>query len=233
MKILKKINDFLFPLNCLGCGVKDTFLCDSCFRKLTRLEDFCPFCLMPSLYGATCRHCQKKHSLDGAFVALNYSQPLVKKLIKKTKYQPYLFPLLSNVTEALTEKIKKSNFLKNPGKFILLPIPLTSKKNAQRGYNQTEIIAEKLKNDLGLLLDLKTLKKQKETRAQSQLNLRERRKNVNDCFKITREVKGKNFILVDDLITSGSTLDEAAKVLKMKGAYKVWAFVLGRNLESK
>ena len=108
---------------------------------------------------------------------------------------------------------------------------MTRKKEAERGFNQAEIIAKELATQLNLPLDVKTLKKIKNTGPQSHLNLKERRKNIKHSFWAASS-KEKNFILVDDLITSGSTIDEAAKTLKKAGAYKIWAFALARNLKN-
>ncbi|OIP77180.1 MAG: hypothetical protein AUK09_00395 [Parcubacteria group bacterium CG2_30_36_38] len=235
MKILRKINDFFFKTECLGCQTKGSLLCDECLSRLSQLEmNFCPFCFKISKFGSTCSFCQKRRSLDGAIVALNYQDPLVRKLIKSAKYKPFLSALLLKSTKCLTEKVRRSPLYKNyflKEKFILVPIPLTRRKEAERGFNQAEIIARELATQLNLPLDVKTLKKIINAGPQSHLNLKERRKNIEHSFWAASS-KGKNFILVDDLITSGSTIDEATKTLKKAGAYKIWAFALARNLKN-
>jgi len=236
MELFKRISNFFFPLRCLGCQKEGMLLCEECIKKIPYLEEnYCTFCTRISKFGLTCSCCKKNYSLDGAIIALNYDG-LIRKLIKSAKYKPYLDSLLEKLTLILAKKIKKGPLYKNyflKENFILLPIPLTLRKKAERGFNQAEIIALGLSLQLNLPLDLKILKKIKNTKSQSLLNLKERRENIKNSFKTrVNFLKGKNFILVDDIITSGSTVNEASKILKKAGAYKIWAFALARHLKN-
>lgn len=236
MDFLREISDFIFPPRCLGCSKRGSLLCDNCLSHLPRLEiNYCPFCSRISNFGATCSHCRKNHYLDGAIVAFFY-QGLVRDLILKAKYKPYLYPLFKRLALPLARRIKTSPlyeeyFLKE--NFTLIPIPLTIRKKAQRGFNQSEIIGETLSLECNLPLNSKILYKVKDTPSQSRLNLLERKENIKNSFQVDASLAKGNFILVDDLLTSGSTANEAARVLKQAGAHKVWAFVLARNLRNK
>jgi len=259
MKLFKKISNYLFPVRCLGCQKEGLLFCEECFKKISYSssynlfdrnfkvlraeragsyleENFCAFCTRISKFGSTCSHCKKSYYLNGALIALYYDN-LIRKLIKSAKYKPYFYSLLEKLTLILVKKIKNSPLYKNyflKENFILLPIPLTLRKKAERGFNQAEIIASTLSLQLNLPLDLKILKKIKNTKSQSLLSLKERRENIKNSFKVDpSKVKGRSFILVDDLITSGSTINEAAKILKKAGAYKIWAFALARNLKNR
>ena len=108
MKILRKINDFFFKTECLGCQTKGSLLCDECLSRLSQLEmNFCPFCFKISKFGSTCSFCQKRRSLDGAIVALNYQDPLVRKLIKSAmpkKDGIVLVPFVGTGSECVAAK---------------------------------------------------------------------------------------------------------------------------------
>ncbi|MFA5652135.1 MAG: phosphoribosyltransferase family protein [Candidatus Paceibacterota bacterium] len=131
------------------------------------------------------------------------------------------------ILEEITDEISFSNF-NNP---ILIPIPMHENNLKRRGYNQSELLArEILKKDDGknFEISINALKKIKETPHQSELkNKNDRLKNLKDCFCANRDIiKNRNIILIDDVITTGTTMNEAAKTLKNAGAKKVIGFSL-------
>ena len=106
---------------------------------------------------------------------------------------------------------------------VIMPVPLHKSKLRHRGYNQAELIARELSRRLEIPMDSKILKRTRKTRAQKELNDSDRKKNVKNAFIVDKSiVKYKKVILVDDIYTTGSTIDSCAKVLKEKGVEKVY-----------
>ena len=167
-------------------------------------------------------------------VLFDYEDKTVKKLIWELKYKNngeagrVLSEMIySELLEYLSDWIQFENFT-DP---LLVPVPISKKKLKKRGYNQTEILAEEiLKLDEGknFSLVLNVLKKVKETEDQSSLNKSKRLKNLKDCFQVKdyKKIKGRNIIVIDDVVTTGATLREIKKTLKNSGANKIKSLVI-------
>jgi ComF family protein len=220
------ILDLLFPASCLGCGKSECYLCNECARKLPRLEkQKCIGCQEPSPFGRTHPDCGKL-KVDGIISALNYSHPLVKKLIEVFKYQ---FVDLSEVLnlillEALDNQELRT-FLKS---FVIVPVPLHPRRLKWRGFNQSELLARQLEKILGIPCDTSAVKRSRFTIPQVKLNREKRKQNIIGAFEAVN-VSGKNILIVDDVVTTGSTLNEIAKTLKRKKAHQVWALTLAAD----
>lgn len=190
-------------------------------------------CGNPSYNGLTHPRCLRKYSIDGSFTGVVFN-PISKKLIYQFKYKPYLSSLSSFLTDLLYESlIQNENFNDlNHQSLILVPIPLSSARFKKRGYNQAEILAKELSKRLGFEV-CNALERIKETRTQVGLSKEKRKENIAGAFalktKFVSYFKGKNVILVDDVLTTGSTFLEAASVLKRNGAVKVWAIAFARE----
>lgn len=106
---------------------------------------------------------------------------------------------------------------------LLIPVPLHSKRRRKRGYNQAQILAEELEKLLGIPADHRSVRRVRYTDAQKTLDKRKRRENLNNAFAVEKSFeKVKNVVLVDDIYTTGSTMDAVAKVLKESGVEKVY-----------
>jgi len=110
-----------------------------------------------------------------------------------------------------------------------VPLPLSSLKLAQRGFNQSELIAQEISSSLSLKINSHILKKIRNTPSQTNLNAQQRKMNVCQSFQCSSPICPPHLILVDDIFTSGATLAEAALTLKKAGAKKIWAFVLAHG----
>lgn len=245
--------DLVFPKFCLGCQKEGTYLCDDCHALLDIAEfDYClcetkPLCLIPEskiclpalLTGQAggrqgkCQRCQNK-KLSGLYSALSYKEKyLTRKLIYQFKYQPYLKDLAKTLASILIEHFIISG--KNTNEIwensILVPIPLDKKKLKLRGYNQSEELAKELSPILKIPVILQNLIKIKSTKPQMELKKEEREKNLENAFQIKNlaELKGKKVFLVDDVYTTGSTMEECAKTLLKAGAKQVWGIVIARE----
>jgi competence protein ComFC len=235
--------DFLFPKYCVNCKKIGSYLCPNCFSYLSfDVNDICLVCKRQSFNGFTHPRCLSKYSIDGAFSALNY-KGVAKKLVYKFKYKPHLTDLKTVLSDLFYEAlIQKEGFNAildyQP---ILVPIPLHQSKLKSRGYNQAEILAESLAQNLNLPSTLSSgqkgktqnlLERTRDTRSQVGLKQEERQENMKNAFRISNNqfpISNNQFLLVDDVLTTGSTLLEAAKVLKKAGAKKVWGITLARD----
>jgi ComF family protein len=113
---------------------------------------------------------------------------------------------------------------------ILIPVPLHNKKIKTREFNQTAILAKELSKSWKIKLELEVLIKIKDTADQASLDVNQRKNNVKNAYYLKKEVKDLNIGLIDDVVTTGSTLLECAKVLKRGGAKSIHAFTLARAL---
>ena len=231
--------DLLFPKFCLGCQKEGVYLCDDC-RALLEISEF-NYCLCnqkpqrlpPGSKNGKCQRCQDK-KLSGLYFALPYKEKqLTKKLIYQFKYQPYLKDLAKTLASILIEHFVLSG--KNTNEIwenaILIPIPLDKKKLKIRGYNQSEELAKELSIVLKIPVVSSVLIKTKSTKPQMELTKQEREKNLQGVFKVenTDELTGKKIFLVDDVYTTGSTMQECAKVLKENGVKQVWGICIARE----
>lgn len=237
--ILHKIGtgtlDALFPISCLGCGAPEKFLCDNCLNVFPlRLRQRCPTCLKAATpRGEVCFACLGKNSLDGLFAASHYRDPLVSESIHTYKYR-FIPALAKPLGMWLAEKIIEANL---PLPDIYIPVPLHSRRLRFRGFNQSELLANALSEALTLELDLPVLKncliRARYTKPQMKTISREERLgNLKDAFVIAQEnakiIRGKNVWLVDDVATTGITLEECARVIKKSGAKSIFGIVLAR-----
>lgn len=235
--------DLIFPIECLGCGREGSWLCGACFRKIKFAErQFCLACKKKNDFGEFCPDCGKNYFLKGVSVACEHSGGLKTALIKNLKY--FFLKDVSNdlgrfLALFIRDQINKSRlisvrkkdrlpkYLADFKNNLIIPIPLHPRRMRWRGFNQAETIAESMSGFLGLEVDAETLKKIKNTKAQAKLNKKQREENVKDCFIWKgADLSGRNIILVDDVATTGSTLNECACVLKANGAGEVWGLVL-------
>ena len=243
-KIQTFILDTLFPISCLSCGAPNVWLCPECFSKIKILSSqVCPYCeKVFTENGTTCPSCRinflKKNDrppLDGLIVAARYTDGPLARLVHTFKYnfvQDLALPLGNLLTKAAT--INDS-----PLPDLIVPVPLHPRRLRWRGFNQSEKLADQLSQDIspGMIIPMEKniVRRQSYTPPQMKIkNYSERRKNLAGAFTInplagSKDLTGKNILLVDDICTTGSTLFECARVLKSAGAKKVYAIVLARQ----
>lgn len=233
--------DLLFPKNCVVCESPGRYLCLDCFRHIPiNKTDLCPICQnIETFAGRVCNVCeneQEKIYLDGIIVASYYKNPILKEALYRFKYN-FIRGLAGSLAKLLAIKLLRlSSFPLE--RFTLSPIPLHPKRKTWRGFNQAELLAKKLqfslnKKGVGInyLPDLLT----REINVKPQMKIKStkaRKENITGCFRFNKAYSKnspRKIILVDDITTTGATLNECAKVLKRHGAEKVWGVVLGRQ----
>lgn len=215
--------DFIFPKKCIGCGRIGNYICDSCLSKVEIIENpICPECERQAIGGKTHPGCLRRLGLDGLIVVCRY-KGIVRSAIQKIKYK-WSYDISNVLVDLLVQNLWRFNF---PQEAVLVPIPLHIKRKRWRGFNQAEILARELTNRFGQV-NLDLVERVFENKPQVGLSKKERKQNVRGIFVLKRsvdkgQVKDKDFLLVDDVFTSGATMSEAAGVLKRAGAKSVWA----------
>ncbi|MEN8252481.1 MAG: ComF family protein, partial [Patescibacteria group bacterium] len=229
-KIKKLLLDGLFPIRCLGCGKFDEWICNDCHSSLPILtEQHCPVCKKhETLDGKTCPECisSGKNIIDGVFVASHYNDKLLKKSIHYFKYR-FVYHLSEPLSLLLAQSLQNST-LSTPD--IIIPVPLHKRRLRWRGFNQAYLLAKNL--DLQIPLNTDILKRIRYTAPQvKKKNRHKRQENLINAFVIedNSQISGKNILLIDDVITTGTTLTECARVLKNAGAKTVFCLVLARE----
>lgn len=222
--------DLLFPRRCASCRKQGSYLCTNCFALLsfdTRLP--CFRCNRPSFDGLTHPGCRGRYTLDGMFAAMVYTR-VVKKLIAAYKYKPYVSDLTNILGALFIEGILEEESLlsRMQSKTVFVPIPLHKVKLRMRGYNHAGLLADELSKYFHLPKK-NLLLRAKPTRSQFGLAREARLENLKDAFQLRPESQTETVILVDDIVTTGTTFREAAKVLKMAGAREVYGIALAHG----
>lgn len=226
--------DLIFPKRCASCKAFGSYLCPDCFARLSfTTADICLVCNRHSIDSLTHPICRTRYAIDGSFTSLVYTG-VMKRLIYTFKYKPYLIDLQQVLTDLFYEGlIQKERFHglldANP---MLIPIPLYASKLRSRGYNQAEILSRGLGKRFGLPTK-NLLQRVKNTPSQLKLSREDRIRNIKDAFRLAKDkkqlVQNKTVLLVDDVLTSGATLSEAARALKRGGAEAVYGLALAHG----
>lgn len=224
--------DFFFPKVCVGCKTLGSYLCSNCFSYLSfTTTEICLLCGRGSFDGLTHPYCKGKYTIDGAFSSIKYERT-AKRLIYAFKYKPYVTDLQSLLGELLYEGLlQKELFVKHCQTHlaVFVPIPLHKRRLQKRGYNQADILAKILSEKFGIAI-IPLLKRVKHTNSQVGLSAKERKENIQGAFAIKENWHpDMSVFLVDDVLTTGSTLLEAASVLKKNGCKKVYGVTLARG----
>lgn len=232
-KIFKLIKDILFPIFCADCGKEGEWWCPSCRKKYrTALITKCPVCHRPSEFGAVCLVCRPVSALDGLVAYLHYfeKQPAAV-LIQKFKYQ-----YAKDIIEVWKKIVMPIRFfwLADQKSVAIIPVPLHGRRERERGFNQAGLIAEIFREKMAVefpAIDFQInydLIRHRFTQQQAKLTKEERLANIKDAFVWQGKECPKTVILIDDVFTSGATMQECAKVLKSAGAEIVWGVTLSR-----
>ncbi len=242
LRFFKKILAILFPNHCLSCKeiIDDNALfCSICWHKLQFITDpKCRICSYPfevELLGPSknlpCANClKKKPSFDNVITVFYYNE-IIKKIITDFKYYDQTF-IAKKLAKLMFNKLKSE--LDNIA-FITI-VPLHINKLKKRKFNQTALLAKhilKLAKPKKIPLYNDLLFRTKDTKIQARLNEKQRRSNTKNAFVLNKKyqnfVKDKVILLIDDVMTTGSTLETCAKVLKKRGAKKVIILTLART----
>lgn len=220
-ELLPTLQLLIYPPKCAGCGRRGTLLCQTCLRECHPHGDgCCPRC-GSRVSGSTCVTCLRfiRH-LDELRAAYSYSGP-VRDLVHRFKYDG-----LHASADWMAEQMPVAWL---PEDAALVPVPLHARRQKERGYNQSELLAKAVGRRTGLPT-MRALKRVRYTSPQAQQEGMGRWANIKDAFEPTPSLGGTRVVvLVDDVCTTGATLEECASVLRSHGVEKVAALVFART----
>ena len=240
MKILQRAADaflsLIYPPHCALCGsdtVAGKHLCDRCLEKAARIDaPFCRQCSQPfdgAIEGAfTCSNCEDRHYHFDCAVSCYRSTGIVRELVHRFKYDRCVY-LRRPLGEWLAETLEDERILAHSFDY-LVPVPLHAARMREREFNQADVLTQLIAERHGERV-LHALRRVRYTTTQTRLDREERRQNLRDAFRVrhSRRVSGSHLILVDDVFTTGSTVDECARVLKESGAASVRVVTVARG----
>lgn len=226
-RLTQRAADLLLPASCLLCGgdSQNDVVCAACASELPPLaEQRCPLCADRTTHGERCGACLKNPpAFARTLAAYRYDFPL-DRIIHALKYGHQL-AVADWCAGRLAPLAGHERFDR------ILPLPLHDERLRQRGFNQSGEIAKALGRRLNLPADLTSLARTRATPPQADLPHKERLRNVRGAFECRTDLTGQHLLLVDDVMTTGATANEGARVLKLHGAASVTVAVVARALK--
>jgi ComF family protein len=225
LNIGAKLGRFLPAQPCLLCGAMSRHgaWCTACDATLPYLNAaHCPVCALPTLNGAICGRClTKKPFFDHTTAVFAYNFPL-NKLVQALKFNEQL-QLVNDLADKLARRITAL-----PD--CIVPMPLHPARLRERGYNQSLELSKRIAQQLDVPLLPHACQRVRDTPPQSVLKWKERGKNMRKAFACTENFAGKHVAMIDDVMTSGASLNELALALRRACAREVSAWVVARTL---
>jgi competence protein ComFC len=231
--------ELFYPSNCVGCGHGQSagvLLCEQCRKSVTRIADpYCNVCSRPFeglISGIfACPNCEDRPPAFDCVVSKYHAKGLLRDLIHRFKYgrQFYLRGVLA---QYLVEAMQDERILAQAADCIV-PVPLHPTRFRERGFNQAEALAEAVFKRGGVprVSILRCIQRKRYTQTQTRFDRSERMLNLRNSFAMRKnsDVRGKHLVLLDDILTTGSTLHECAVVLREAGAESVRAITVARG----
>jgi ComF family protein len=227
VKIKGAALNLLFPHKCLGCGREGELVCTACRCSLPAMSyALCPRCGRPQLTGVLCPECiVRPWHIDGIRAPFKF-EGLARECVHQLKYKN-LRSLSAPLSRLLFEYFNTHPL---PAE-VIVPVPLHPRRLNERGYNQSALLARGLSKLLGLPLDEEHLARRKYLQPQAKTaSAAQRRENVERAFVCHPFSRQPRVLLIDDVSTSGATLDACAHALKSAGASSVWGLVFAREI---
>lgn len=218
-----RVMALLAPARCHWCGAAGAGVaCEGCREALPWNEPACPTCALPlAVRDSACARCLgRPPPQDRAWAAFRYAEPVARQIVR-LKFRARLAP--ADVLGALMA----GRLARRPAPLpeLLLPVPLHPQRLRRRGYNQALELARALARRLPLRLCASAARRVRPTGEQTRLDAAQRRRNVRGAFAVDAEVRGRHVAVLDDVITTGATIEELARAARAAGAaqVEVWA----------
>lgn len=240
-EVLNNISDIIFPPQCISCAailqpITEKVFCSKCREKIKFLTDsLCPVCGImffnsPSA-GHLCGNCLEKKPYFSCARAVAGYETIILNAIHQFKYSRDLsigVLLASLMADFFFPDLEFRDYS------LIIPVPLHIKKLRKRGFNQSIILADAVGKKWQIPINFSLLKRRKFTLTQTGLDKKERERNIKGAFEVRdkEKIAGRNIILIDDVYTTGATLNECAKILIKAGAQKVAVLTLARVLQN-
>lgn len=229
---LRRVQGWILPPRCVVCGCggrpPSQDLCSYCQQEFVRNIAACRGCALPAgpHGGEYCGRCLRHaRSFDTAFAPFRYAYPL-DRLLQRFKYQGQL--ALGRVLGGLLAEAIIAQHIELPE--ALVPVPLARRKQRERGFNQAYELARPLARALTLPVRMDLCARARATRDQAALSAHDRRHNVHGAFVATRATLPRHVAVIDDVLTTGSTCEELARVLKRSGVDRVDVWAVARAM---
>ena len=233
--LIRTVIELFYPSNCVGCGLPLSAgqqLCGACRNSLIRIiPPFCRICSRPfeGVFSAAfqCPSCAGRDMGFECAVAAYRAGGLLRDLIHRFKYSGHYY-LRNLLAELLLEAFGDDRLKVSID--LIVPVPLHSTRHRERGYNQSEALAEIVSKKSGIPM-IRALKRRIPTQTQTQFDRQQRMRNLRNAFVVRENsgVHGKSLLLLDDILTTGSTLAECALVLRNAGAGSIRAVTVARG----
>lgn len=227
---MEKLIKTIFVPRCSVCGEHGVGLCRKCLSKCTVSSiETCIVCDKLSITGQTHLSCSTTYLPKALFCAFEY-MGIVRNVIRVSKYNQKEFYALKKLSEVGATLASKCGCVFTD--YLVIPIPLSPTRAKERGFNQTQIIAEQLCKEFRLQINTHSLIRSKNTLAQAKLTKEQRMDNVKDAFAVKdqKSIVSRKILLVDDICTTGSTLIAASAALLLAGASEVNCFTLSKKV---
>ena len=236
MNLLHFFADVFFPKQCYGCKQSNTYLCEQCTQTILEknLEPQCPHCGIRTPSGVLRGSCYSALLVNQLFVATTYQNATLKKMFMDFKYHRAK-ALAESLARTLTQWIVYHNYqhIFQQHNTVVVPVPSHINRERSRGFHPATAVAQCVASAYQLPLATNIVHKHKNIGFQTHIkNAKQRRKNVEGCFALTphaKDIKEKTVLLVDDVITTGSTMRECAKTLRTARPNQIIGLAVARQ----
>ena len=225
LRVKRTFLDLLFPPRCVGCRKVGGWLCSECRNAIELLRPpLCPHCGILTAEGKLCPRCQRASlQIDGVRSVAFFEGPM-REAIHCFKYSN-LQDLATPLGEMMVSYWQDVHLPAD----VIVPVPLHARRLRERGYNQAALLARELGKGVGLPVLESALIRVRDTSPQVDLSAEERRENVHGAFHCRDDrLVGESVLLVDDVYTTGATLEACSLALKQRGVRTAWALTLAR-----
>jgi len=230
--MFKFLKDLIAPKKCYSCNNQWHFLCEKCLSKMSNFEPICYLCKWRSDNFKIHINCKKNVYYDKVIILSHYKNIIISKLIKDLKFYNKK-DIAEDFWNYLSELFFENEIYKNTDNYIIIFPPMWFFKKLKRWYNHSEILSKIISKNTNIKLWKWYIKKIKTTRQQSKLSRKDRLINLENSFKIANNkldnIDKKTFIIVDDVISTGSTINEISKILKLNWAKKIIGLIVASD----
>lgn len=218
--------DWIFPPECAACGRENEHFCDECRQKIEYLPaHICKICGVPLISGEICGTCRQKPPAFDALRSVALYEGPIAQVVQKLKYHRYL-GLGLPLAELIHQKIKQLMWQPD----LVVPVPLSRERKQERGYNQAAVMANALSLLMNTAYSSTSLYRIRDTKSQVGLSAEKRLQNVIGAFKAEPSIaQYACVLLVDDVTTTGATMNACAIALKSQGVQKVLGITLAKS----
>lgn len=231
-KLINFFKDLIAPKKCYSCSKEWHFLCEKCLDEIWFFEQICPVCKQYSKDYEVHFYCKNDFVYyDKVIILTHYKNKIIKKLIKSAKFY-HRRDILEDLSYYLWNKFF-SHIEEKKQDLILIPTPMYFWKKLSRWYNQSEILVKNLSEKFDIEYDLELITKIRKTKQQSHLSKIERLENLAWAFELDKEkikkYKDKTFIIVDDVVSTWTTLNEISKLLRKNWVKKIYGLCIASD----